>query len=300
MKSVNRLGVVVAAISALAVLLIFGIIIGIRALFNTPEPSLITSNQTPATTPEQLVAAIDSDNDGLADEIESIYRTDPHNPDTDGDATNDGDELLQLRDPITAGPDDTLTAINEAGEIDTSTYTGRYVATFSPDASQAEVLSSERLETFIEKERQALVPTAFTPQVQTTATTGAQAIETYLAAIASSHNQEIVSVTSEDITTALRTYLAERDRSALDTIVQDLINNLTTLQTIDAPQEVTPLHTQLLAASESLLENVKLLQGMTEDFVGGLIGAKNIEELGAEFNDIAEQITALETKYNLE
>lgn len=301
MASINRLGIIVAAVSALTVLLIFGIIAGVRTLISTQEPESEVTNSVVATpAPEQLVATTDSDSDGLADEIEPIYRTDPNNPDTDRDGTSDGDELLQLRDPITAGPEDTLAALNEVGEIDTSTYTGRYIATFTPDASQAEVLSSERLEAFIEQERQTLAPSALTPQVQTTTETGAAAIETYLAAIASSHNDEIVAVTSEDITEALRIYLAERDRAPLDTVVQNLESNLAVLQDIQAPEEAAELHGQLLAASEALLENTKLLQSMKEDFVGGLVGAKNIEEIGAEFNDIADQITALETKYGLE
>ena len=35
----------------------------------------------------------DSDNDGLADELEKIYGTDLNNPDTDGDGFKDGEEV---------------------------------------------------------------------------------------------------------------------------------------------------------------------------------------------------------------
>lgn len=43
----------------------------------------------------------DSDNDGLSDfEEENVYGTDPHNPDTDGDGVNDGDEVKMGRNPL--------------------------------------------------------------------------------------------------------------------------------------------------------------------------------------------------------
>ncbi len=50
----------------------------------------------------------DSDEDGLADWLEEFYQSDPKNPDTDGDGTNDGDEVAADRDPTVAGPKDPL------------------------------------------------------------------------------------------------------------------------------------------------------------------------------------------------
>lgn len=50
----------------------------------------------------------DDDKDGLKNWEEQIYQTDPQNADTDGDHTNDGDEITQGRDPIKKGPDDKI------------------------------------------------------------------------------------------------------------------------------------------------------------------------------------------------
>jgi hypothetical protein len=49
---------------------------------------------------------VDSDNDGLKDWEESLWQTDPKNPDTDGDGTSDGAEIKAYRDPLKAGPND--------------------------------------------------------------------------------------------------------------------------------------------------------------------------------------------------
>lgn len=44
-------------------------------------------------------APVDSDSDGLTDEEEATYGTDPFNPDTDGDGYTDGDEVAAGYDP---------------------------------------------------------------------------------------------------------------------------------------------------------------------------------------------------------
>ncbi len=51
---------------------------------------------------------IDSDNDGLPDQLEAIYGTDPHNPDTDGDGYLDGEEVMSGYDPLKPAPDDKI------------------------------------------------------------------------------------------------------------------------------------------------------------------------------------------------
>ncbi|PIY92913.1 MAG: hypothetical protein CO030_01300 [Candidatus Magasanikbacteria bacterium CG_4_9_14_0_2_um_filter_42_11] len=50
-----------------------------------------------------FVYAADSDNDGLSDEQEAIYHTDPANPDTDGDGYFDGIEVAHDYSPHLAG-----------------------------------------------------------------------------------------------------------------------------------------------------------------------------------------------------
>ncbi|MFA4890162.1 MAG: hypothetical protein WC587_00795 [Candidatus Paceibacterota bacterium] len=50
----------------------------------------------------------DTDNDGLKDWEEALWRTDINNPDTDGDGTLDGEEVKLGRDPLKKGPDDKI------------------------------------------------------------------------------------------------------------------------------------------------------------------------------------------------
>ncbi len=51
---------------------------------------------------------IDSDNDGLRDWEEELFKTDPRNPDTDGDGYLDGEEVNSGHNPLVKAPGDKL------------------------------------------------------------------------------------------------------------------------------------------------------------------------------------------------
>lgn len=69
-----------------------------------------------AASAEDAIVKSDRDNDGLKDWEESIFKTDPDKPDTDGDGTIDGEEITQNRDPLVAGPLDPAVSSNAASE----------------------------------------------------------------------------------------------------------------------------------------------------------------------------------------
>lgn len=48
-------------------------------------------------------AALDSDNDGLSDDLELKFKTDINNPDTDGDGFKDGEEVEWAYNPLLVG-----------------------------------------------------------------------------------------------------------------------------------------------------------------------------------------------------
>lgn len=61
-----------------------------------------------ATVAQDQQSELDSDHDGLKDWEEALWHTDPHNPDTDGDGTPDGEEVRLGRNPLIPGPNDYL------------------------------------------------------------------------------------------------------------------------------------------------------------------------------------------------
>lgn len=79
-----------------------------------PEEQQETENKRQETRTDELktkltTLSMDTDNDGLKDWEEPLYKTDLQNPDTDGDGTNDDEEIKQNRDPLKKGPNDKIT-----------------------------------------------------------------------------------------------------------------------------------------------------------------------------------------------
>lgn len=179
-------------------------------------------------------------------------------------------------------------------------YTSKYLATLPKDLPKDQVLDKTRIEAFINENKGELLPTIDDSQIKTTTASGKDAIKNYLDAISSSANNDIKSITSEEIDTAYKTYYADPQHStALSDIQTILEHNLSTLKNTAVPAEVAPIHKKLLAATQALINNVMLLQVAPKDLVGGLIGAKNIESLGPVFASIAQDITTLQQKYGL-
>ncbi|MEX1112317.1 MAG: hypothetical protein WEC84_02535 [Candidatus Andersenbacteria bacterium] len=298
MKSPNAIGLWVALITTLVILVVFGAYKRITILL-TPTPTQQTSLQNSFLSEAEKAALVDTDGDGLPDSIENIYRSDPNNPDTDADGTNDGDEIAMQRDPTKPGPDDAFSTNVLDLEADPNSYTSQYIATLPEDVARPDVLNQEQVAAFVEKHRAPLLTPSLRKPILTTPEEGKPAIERYLASISASHNPEIAAISSAQLEEAFRVSYLSNDPAAINTIVAALEKNVTILEEVPAPDEVAALHEELIVTSLALLQNAQLAQNMTNDFVGGLIGARNIADLGANFNGIAAQVQALEAKYEL-
>ena len=67
---------------------------------------------------------LDSDQDGLSNEEELVYGTDPNNPDTDGDGYSDGAEVRSGYDPTKKAPGDKLAGFVTTSKTDSSGVAG--------------------------------------------------------------------------------------------------------------------------------------------------------------------------------
>lgn len=82
----------------------------------------------------------DSDNDGLKDWEEALWKTNVDNPDTDLDGTPDGEEVRLGRDPLKPGPDDKLEekVVSSTGQ---STYQATSINTSGTSVNLTELFS---------------------------------------------------------------------------------------------------------------------------------------------------------------
>lgn len=75
------------------------------------ESNLIDSNSRESGSIKTQTAKSDIDQDGIPDDEEPLYETDPLNPDTDGDGFLDGEELAAGCSPTLPGPEDCINTI---------------------------------------------------------------------------------------------------------------------------------------------------------------------------------------------
>ena len=98
----KKLGLLI--VSVVVVLAVFYVVFNFENLKNTP----VVFERGGGITDGSVDYIKDTDGDGLADWEEALWKTDPQNPDTDGDGTPDGGGGDLGRDPIKKGPSDKL------------------------------------------------------------------------------------------------------------------------------------------------------------------------------------------------
>jgi uncharacterized repeat protein (TIGR01451 family) len=98
--------------------------LSVTAATPDPDPGQETASCTTRIDPHG-----DWDSDGLSNEDEITYRTDPRDTDSDGDTLGDGDEITADTDPAAAGSVLAITGIRESGGMLTIDWTGGTWAT---------------------------------------------------------------------------------------------------------------------------------------------------------------------------
>ncbi len=290
MTSLNKLGLTVVLITGLVLAVLFAAWWGIQHYF--------LKSETPSPTPATADVSQDTDGDGLADLVENLYKTDPNKADTDGDQVSDGDEVRAGRNPTLAealGASGTLPLGSQVAEA--NTWTQKYLASLPEDTPQDQVLDQTRLEAFVNVNKGQLLPTLPEGLIKTTSVSGKEAIKTYLDAISPVQNKNLSAVSNQDIETAWRLAYQNNQPETINGLIQKLHNNVDVLEEAAVPQELAELHTKVVASAHSLTNNTERLRDMNKDFVGGLIGAKSIEELAAVFAEIEAEVKELDVKY---
>lgn len=301
MQSVNSLGIKVVLITTLLITVVVSTAIGMRYLIQSRQQQEeyvdISHFFGGTSSQEQDPSLADSDQDGLPDLIENIYRTDLNNPDSDGDGTTDGEEVRQQRDPALAGPNDTINVQPETLHPDS--YTTQYFSTLPEGVLQSDVANQERLTAFVDQSTTPLLPDLATITVITSPEEGSDAVRQYLETISSSHNNEVSAISSTDIEAAFSNTDSQIVTEQLSAIISQLNQNLSIFKNTPVPAEAANLHKKLIASTQTLTESVALMQNMRQDFIGGLIGIRQVEKLATPFQEISAEIVALENKYSL-
>ncbi len=224
---------------------------------------------------------LDSDQDGLSDEEEKIYGTDPRNPDTDGDGYSDGAEVRSGYDPTKPAPGDRLNAI--AGDTDTNT-----------EKSGAVLGDSE------EKNLTADVAQKISALVASSEGTNKQvSLEEVQALVDESISNNTVSeealpeIKKEDLNIKKQNYGKLSEAKAQEKKKEDFLNYITAVMYIfssNSPQPIT-----------SLSDAPKMLSGMTKTITTALASRNTarLQTLMDSQKKIAEQLKTVEVPEDL-
>ncbi|MDP3685445.1 MAG: thrombospondin type 3 repeat-containing protein [bacterium] len=281
----------------------------------TPAPITL-----PAASPADLFPAIqpspnvqlptvraDTDTDGLPDDLERIYQTNPNIADTDKDGYADGLEVANGYDPTKPAPGDKITIpapstspFDAAQGNRPPTFTEQFLARTGLPSDPRSLLKSDDLGNFVaEANVRGFLPDIPDAQITIVPATGKAAVIRYLDAVSVPQNTKIVPVSAEEISTAFKTLTSTKNSQPLKDLVGKLTQNVEELKKAPAPGEALALHKQYVAAATALKENAEKLLDYQADYVGALVAASRIENLRGVFKAVEDGIKDLEKKYNI-
>lgn len=294
-------------IIGILIVLILGVAGGIAAvvvsrLRSTTQPEGATpgpAGQLPGAQPgsqQVLDPAGDDDNDGLPNAEEARWGSDPRNPDTDGDGTNDGDEVAASRNPTIAGPNDALppgfepgreltpigTAPTAAVAVDqffernldldlaSKNYSDEYRAQFSEDRRTTETLTQYVQQQDIVTK----LPTPVESRIQLEQGDTASVMREYLAVagnLTPLTNSTVLGSALGDLfdrgETGTMLGMAFRVRSHQDSLIAQKV-----------PRSAEPLHRLLLGYTELLAATYDIIAGYPDDEAKALVAIRQLEE----------------------
>lgn len=278
-------------LAVLAGVLLIGFGLFNSNIFDTEEtPSLVTNDSRIRSIVEQTVL-IDSDNDGLKDWEEELYKADPNNPDTDGDGTSDGDEVQEGRDPLVPGPNDkvqrqTQTAEDIPSRFDSGNTTedialelfANYVdlkktGNLSPASSNhlisqliREASESETAQTYTVQD----ISVSVNPTPEEIGRYGVH----LLAVIKPDPSMKNDLVVLQDLLETRNT----AGVSVFDTSIRRYERVVSDMLTLTVPEPIAVKHVTSINALSRVTENVKAMRAVFTDPIGALIAANEYIE----------------------
>ncbi len=268
---------------AVLILLLFGVgayLTRERGSENTTPPESSPSTETSTTDARSakngvLPSALnDTDRDGLKDFEETLWKTDPANPDTDGDGSTDGEEVQNDRNPLKKGPNDRLSLPSyrpEENQLPLSTAKQPAPKkTSSPPKDPTDNTSD---------------PTTSTPPPISKPPESPEKIA--LRAYGNETGGILkTSVNSDAETSAFKEFLKEKPsdtaQAELEQIGNDYGRRVDLLNAISAPSAVQILHAELISRNREQGEAIKRVASF----------AKSSDISIAEWNRYTEQVTA--------
>jgi hypothetical protein len=233
----------------------------------------------------------DSDNDGLQDWKEVLWKTDKNNPDTDGDGTLDGEEIKLNRDPRKPGPDDKLSEIKTMAGLEngnewtmTDALTRDFFANFLA-LQQSGNLTPENKEKLTDFFLAGIAQEKLTDKYKLS---DLKIINDNNNAALKNYGNEVAEIINkyqamgnESEATIIKRAIKNEDESELQKLVltiqlyQDVSRDLLTVKT---PRNLSNDHLVLINSTYNLSQALTNIKGIFKDPIAGIIGINQYQK----------------------
>lgn len=240
---------------------------------------------------DSSLAETDSDQDGLKDWQEALWKTDPNKKDSDGDGTEDGEEVENNRNPNLKGPGDELSSVAS------SQLFGNGVSDLSP----TEVFAREFLSEYSKVKKSG---GELTGDSQTEIITNILSNPNIVEDLRQYSEGELI-VSNDNSPLSLKKYgntmgeilkenpyrdeneisilnraLQSEDEEILlklDPIISSYENILNKMLKVSTPKEAVQIHLYILDSTNQMLQTIKNFRNVFEDPVSGMVSIGNYE-----------------------
>lgn len=263
---------------------------------------------------EQNVTEVDTDKDGLADWKEALWKTDVNNPDTDGDGSQDGEEIKNNRNPNKAFPDDQLT---EEEIKSLSGTAGVSSLQFSQVSKTDELMESFLMQYVLQKSlndgildedaKKALMESVLgetslklpfkvytMADIKISSLDDASSIKQYGNDMGALIKQYNPGVKIDEMLSSLKTSVDTKDSSGLagfKSVVEKYSQLINEVSKISVPKSAVNVHLEFLNGASQVAEMFLGMYRSIEDPFSGLIAVGNYKKIVSDLSNTNETIT---------
>jgi hypothetical protein len=227
----------------------------------------------------------DSDNDGLQDWKEVLWKTDKNNPDTDGDGTLDGEEIKLNRDPRKPGPDDKLSEIKTMAGLEngnewtmTDALTRDFFAKFMSlyQSGKLDEQTKEKLaESFLAEVSQEKLSDKYKiSDIKITNDNSKEAMKLYGNKLENVFNGHIVPENELIIFERALKNEDEKEMQKLGPIASAYYNASQEILAIEAPSSISELHLGLINNFFNIAKCLEKMETAFQDPINAITGLK--------------------------
>lgn len=269
--------------------------------------NLPSADQSGSTPPTEPVSTNDNDNDGLTNDEEITWKTDPNKPDTDSDGYLDGEEVKANHDPTIPAPNDLLKPANEISQ--TANDVGQSVLTLGVieqyfsnnldlsggNANKTEQYNNEyavpdrSLSTMDDYANQQPIITKLPRPAQELITAGTENTPALMAQYLIVANNQEVLANSSLYASAQYDLHNNGNPNTLLGMANAVTQYREALQKTAVPQAAVPVHALLLGYTELLPATLTQIAQWNEDPVKSLVATRQLEAIDRQYYPIIYQ-----------